>query len=236
MIKILPILAVIALILGGLGYWRYNSSGSALTTPKQEEGPIEVPKTLPKMSLEDRVSELEKVVAKLVTQVNNLKSQPQSRSSPAPQLSTVESAVTELKARVSTLEKATPAPAAAVSAQASVYIPLGSGGGPWGDKDWYTTAEYEVSLDPANYPGYKGMVLEATLRLAETVGTGSVRLYNVTDSSAISGQLDTTSTSFSLKTSASFTLPSGAKTYKLQVKSSQNTNLYIQSARIKVTF
>jgi len=233
MIRLLPIIFIPILLLAGLGYWRYVASKPKLTTPVAQEEAIEVPKTLPQASLEDRVKSLEQLATKLVTQVNNLKSaSPAPSSSPA---SDLEAGITELKARVSALEKATPAPAAS-SSQASVYVPLGSGGGPWGDKDWYSTSEYEISLDPANYPGYKGMVLEVTFRLAEAAGTGSVRLYNVTDSSAISSQLDTTSSTFSLKTSSSFTLASGSKTYKLQVKSSQGTNLHIQSARIKVNF
>ena len=248
MIRFLPFILIVVLILGGLGYWRFVASKSNLTSPNtaqssldtnQQEGPIEVPKTLPQASLEDRVKELEDVVTKLVTQLNSLKSQTttsQSTSSSESSLSTVESAVTELKARVSALEKATPAPVAASSTQSSVYIPLGSGGGPWANTDWYSPPEYEISLDPANYPGYKSMILEVTFRLLEAAGTGSVRLYNVTDSSASFGQVDTTSSTFSLKTSSSFTLPTGSKTYRLQVKSSQNKDLYIQSARIKVNF
>jgi len=80
------------------------------------------------------------------------------------------------------------------------------------------------------------MNLEVNFRLVEPSGTGSVRLYNVTDSSAVSAQADTTSTSFGLKTSGSFKLSGGKKTYKLQVKSSEGKELFIQSARIKVNF
>ncbi len=237
MFKLLPIIFIFILLLAGLGYWRYMASKPKLTTPAALQEPIEVPKTLPTSSLEDRVKSLEELATKLVTQVNDLKSKVgQTQSSNASNASSqdVDAPLTELKARVSALEKATPAPAS--SSQSTVYIPLGSGGGPWGDKDWYSTSEYEISLDPASYPGYKSMVLEVTFRLAEAAGTGSVRLYNSSDSSAVSGQLDTTSTSFGLKTSSSFTLPAGSKTYKLQVKSSQGANLHIQSARIKVNF
>lgn len=235
MIRLLPLCLVIVLIAGGLGYWRFAASPSKLTTPTEtsEDEPIEVPSTLPKASIEDRVQELEDVVTKLVTQVNSLKS-PVPQTSADSNLSNVQSSVTELKARVSALEKATPAPVS--STQSVVYIPLGSGGGPWGDRDWYTTSEYEVFLDPANYPGYKNMVLEASFRLNVVSGTGSVRLYNVTDSSAVLGQMDTTLNTFSLKTSLPFTLPPGSKTYKLQVKSVDGTTLYVQSARIKVSF
>lgn len=239
MIKLLPFILIPVLILGGLGYWRFMASKPPLTTAEvnqTEASSVEIPKTLPATSLEDRMQSLEDALVKLQANPEPSDLKTNSSGSLDSRIQTVESAVTELKARVSALEKVKPAPAAATSAQASVYIPLGSGGGPWGDKSWYSTAEYEISLDPGNYPGYKGMVLEVTFRLLEAVGTGSVRLYNVTDSSAIGGQVDTTSSSFSLKTSSSFTLPSGTKTYKLQVKSSDGTNLYIQSARIKVNF
>lgn len=232
MIRFLPIALIIVLILGGLGYWRYTSSKPSLTAPQTAgESPIEVPKTLPQASIEDRVSELEDVVIKLVTQVNGLKSS----SSPDSRISNVESAVTELKARVSALEKATPALAVATSSQSTVYIPVGSGG-VWTNTDWNTLPEYEVSLNPDNFPGYSGMILETTFRLDDPSGTASVRLYNVTDNSAASSQLDSTSSAYTLKSSSSFKLASGTKTYRLQVKSSGGKNLLIQSARIKVNF
>lgn len=222
MIRLLPFILVPLLILGGLWYFRYNVSKTNLTaSPIQKEEPIEVPKTLPQASPEVKILP-----------------SPTSRpiSTPDPKLNTLEAQVTELKARVSALEKATPAPASANSSQSTLYIPLGSGGGPWGNTDWYSTSEYEISLDPGSYPNYKGMVLEVTFRLVEAAGTGYVRLYNSSDSSVTSSELTTTSTSFTLQTSSSFKLASGSKTYKLQVKSSQNKDLFIQSARIKVSF
>lgn len=216
----------------GLIFWRYNASQKLTAPLPQKEEPIEVPKTLPAETLEDRVKTLESVVTKLVTQVNNLKS-PVPTSTPASS-SNLDAAVTELKARVSALEKAAPAPQVS-SANSIMYIPLGSGGS-WTDTDWRTLSEYEVSLDPANFPGYSGMVLEVTFRLDDPSGTASVRLYNVTDSSATSSQLDSTSSTFASKSSLSFKLASGTKTYRLQVKSTGGKNLIIQSARIKVTF
>lgn len=241
MVRLLPFILIPVLIVGGLGYWRYTSTKQSLTTPQtneMEQGPLEVPKTLPNASLEDKVKSLEDAVNKLITKVNSLKSAEGSSqtSSSDTRLSAVEAGLTELKARVSSLENATPVTTTTTTSKSTVYIPLGSGGGPWANTDWYSMLEYEVSLDPANYPGYTGMILEVTLRLVEAAGTGSVRLYNTTDGTAISGQLDTTSSTFSLKTSSSFKLPSGSKTYRLQVKSTANKDLYIQSARIKVNF
>ena len=238
MIKLLPFILVALIILGGLGYWRFFVAKQNLQTSPAEsliEEPVEVPKTAPDASLEDRVKSLEDTITPVVNKIN-ASPKPTTNSSLDSRLNTLEGSITELKARVSSLENQTPAPAATSSKSSTVYIPLGSGGGPWANIDWYSMPEYEVSLDPANYPGYSGMVLEVTFRLVEAAGTGSVRLYNVTDSSATSGQLDTNSSTFALKSSSSFKLATGTKTYKLQVKSTSNKDIFIQSARIKVNF
>lgn len=241
MIKLLPFILIPVLLLAGLGYWRFQASQTNLTSSqasKEYDGPIEVPATLPGASIEDRIKVLEEAVTKLVNQSNTAKAssspKTETNSSADAKISALETAILDLKAKVTALEKVTPAPATSTS-KSTVYIPLGSGGGPWSNIDWYTT-EYEVSLDPANYPGYSGMVLEVTFRLGEAAGTGSVRLYNSSDSTATSSQLDTTSSSFAVKSSSSFTIPVGAKTYKLQVKSSSQKDLFIQSVRIKVNF
>ena len=231
------------LILGGLLWWRYNATRPSLETPSADQTadqtPIEVPKALPQASLEDRVKTLEDLASKIVVSVNAAKSaKADSSSSVDTKLNSLDAAVTELKVRVSSVEKSSPAAAATTTStsQSTIYIPLGSGGGPWANTDWYSAPEYEISLDPANYPGYTGMVLEVTFRLVEAAGTGSVRLYNVTDGSTTSSELSTTLSAFSLKSSSSFKLATGAKTYKLQVKSTSNKDLFIQSARIKVSF
>lgn len=242
MIRLLPFVLIPILIIGGLLFWRNLATKQSLTTSQADQSnstPVEVPKTLPGASLEDRIKSLEDVVGKLVPQVNNLKpgNSPAASSSLDSRLTNVESAITELKARVSALEKATPAPAAITSGSKSpLYIPLGGGGGPWGDQDWYTLTEYQALINPDNYSGYSSMQLEANLRLAEAAGTGSVRLYNATDGSSILSEVSTTSTTSSLQTSATFKLPGGQKTYTIQVKSSQGSKLSVQSARIKVNF
>jgi hypothetical protein len=232
------------LILAGLGYWRYSANKAAPVSPVSsdtstvDQTPVEVPKTLPNATLEDRVKALEDLITKLATQLNVLKVQSSQSVSPIPsdsKVSDLDASITELKARVSALEKVTPG-VAALSSQSTIYIPIGSATGPWTNTDWSILGEYEISLDPSSYPSYTGMNLEVNFRLVDPTGTGSVRLYNTTDSSVVSSQLDTVSTSFSLKSSAAFKLAGGQKTYKLQVKSSGGKELYIQSARIKVNF
>lgn len=241
MIKLLPFIVIPILIVLGLGYWRYTATKNPVTPQvnQQDLGLVEVPKTLPNATLEDRVKAMEDTNSKLVTQINGLKTSNSggpSVSSLDSRLTVAESAVTELKARVSALEKTSPSPAAASGSKYPLYIPLGAGGGPWGDLDWNALNEYQVSINSDNYSGYSSMQLETNFRLAEAVGTGSVRLYNVTDGSSVSSEVSTTGTAFGLQSSGTFKLPSGQKTYTIQVKSTGGKSLFVQSARIKVSF
>lgn len=244
MIKLLPFILVPLLIVGILGYFRFsagksNPVTSLITQEKTEEVPVEVPKTVPGASTEDRVQSLEDTLTKLVPQVNTLKAagSSQSTTSSDSKIAEIEAAITDLKVRVAALEKATPAPAAASGSKAPLYIPLGNtGGSSWQDQDWHTLTEYQASINPDSYSGYSSMQLEVNFRLIESAGTGYVRLYNVTDSSSISSQVETTSTSYGLKTSGTFKLPSGQKTYSIQIKSSSGKDLFVQSARVKVNF
>lgn len=245
MIKLLPFIVIPILIVIGLGYWRYVATQGSVSpqqsVSQQTQGLLEVPKTLPNATLEDRVKALEDTNQKLTAQLNVLttaNAQGPSASSLDSRLKDVEASNTDLKVRVSSLEKASPSPAAASSgAKYPLYIPMGADGGPWTDQAWTTLTEYQVSINPDDYSGYSGMKLEANFRLSEPGGTASVRVYNVTDGVDVSySGIDTTSTSYSLYTSGSFKLNSGTKTYTIQVKSSLGKNLLVQSARIKVSF
>lgn len=198
---------------------------------------MEVPKTLPNASLEDKVKSLEDVVTKLVTQINSLKSSgnsAQTTSSDA-KLSSLEAAITELKARVSSLEKATPAPVTSTSFKAPLYIPLGSGG-QIADTNWVSLDTFQISLDPASYSGYTSMQLELNMRLNQPGGQVYARLYNSSNSSSVSSEVSSTSTTSSVATSSTFTLPPGSKNYVLQAKSKDGNLIFIDYARMKVNF
>ncbi|GEM_PF-1697959 len=242
MIRLLPFILVPILIIAGLGYWRFMASTKSEASPQidlqiQDSSPVEVPKTLPGATTEDRIKSLEDTVTKLVPQVNSLKpSGSPVASSLDSRLVTLETAMTDLKARVSALEKVTPAAPATSGSKSPLYIPLGASGGPWTDVNWYTLNEYQASINPDNYSGYSSMQLEVNFRLGESASTGYARLYNVTDGSAITSEVTTTSPNFGLQTSGIFKLPSGQKTYTLQIKSSASKDLFVQSARIKVNF
>lgn len=237
MLRFLPVIIIIVLILGGLGYWRFVASKSNLNNPvgTQTEAPIEVPKTLPQAGLEDRVKALEDLASKLVSAVNSLKgSTSQSKSSSSDtKLNDLDASITELKARISALEKATPAPVTTTTGKSTVYIPLGSGGQINSGTDWVSLSTFQATVDPSSYPEYKSMQLEVNMRLNQPGGTLYARLNS--NGSIDSSQVSSTSTSSTLVTSGNFTV-SGSKTYTLQAKSSDGTQVFIDTARIKVNF
>lgn len=244
MSKLLPFIVVTALILGGLGFYGFVIYKPNIAASQLTEGfPVEVPKTLPKATIEGRIKSLEDLVTRLEKEINDLKSSispaesaSSSDSAPSsPTILSVESAVTSLKARVSALEKAsTTAPA--TTTKYPLYIPLGGDAGPWNNSDWVTLTEYQVLINSDNYSGYSSMQLEVNARTVESLGVGMIRLYNVTDGTSVSSEVNITSTSFSVQSSDTFKLAGGQKKYSLQVKIADNKSLYIQSARIKVNF
>lgn len=226
MIRFLPFILIPILIVTGLGYWRFGVvkqspvKSSDTTQQVQDSAPVEVPKTLPEVAPSEAANSLNP------------------SNTPDPRVAVLETAVTDLKARIAVLEKATPVPTSASTSvsKSPLYIPMGASGDHWLYADWTSLNEYQVSINPDDYAGYSGMQLEVNFRLVGTPGTGYVRLYNMTNSGAVSSEISTTSTSFGVLTSNTFKLTSGQKLYTIQVKSTNSQDLYIQSARIKVNF
>lgn len=242
MIRLLLFIVIPILIVLGLGYWRYVATNQSLSPPQatqQDLGLVEVPKTLPNASLEDRVKALEDINSKLITQINALKTANSQAPSVSPldsRLISVEGATTDLKMRVSALEKASPVSATTTSgSKPTIYIPLGSGG-TVASVDWTSLNSFQINLDPAQYPGYSSMQLEVNMRLNQPGGTLYARLYNSSGGSVTSSEVSSTSANSSVFTSSTFTLTAGAKTYLLQAKTSDGTQGFLDTARIKVNF
>ncbi len=235
MIKILPFVIVALLIVGALAYFRFFVVKQNLTDSSAgsvQSSPIEVPKTLPGATLEDRVKSLEDTVKSLVQKVN---ASPAPATSADSRLADAEAAITELKARVSSLENSSGTSQTSTSSKSTVYIPLGSGGQINSD-NYSSLNTFQVSLDPAQYPGYKNMQLEVNMRLNQPGATLYARLYDNNTGSAVSGEISTTSTSSTVISSSSFTLPSGSNTYVLQSRTSDGSQAFLDYARIKVNF
>lgn len=181
-------------------------------------------------TLLDKISQLEKTATKSATPLVK------NGSTEGQKIRDLETTITQLQAKVTTLEQQTNRTSQPSSGSTPVvYIPLGSGGST-DDKNWFGLDGYEVSLNPADYPGYSNMYLEVTLRLVEKVGTAYARLYSISDNKAVSSELSSTSEKNTLLSSSGFKLPDGSKTYRLQVKSSEGYQVLLQNSRIKVTF
>lgn len=226
---IIPIVCAFFILIFGYFYIR-TTDKPALSSPSSiSTGPVEVPKTLP-------------IPSPLPSPSPSPAAQPSDQTqTPSPlvesRLKALEAANLELKSRVAVLEKATaPTSQAASSSKAPLYIPIGASGGPWLYADWTSLNEYQVSVNPNDYSGYSSMQLEVNFRIIGAPGTGYVRLYNVTDKSVVASEISTTNTSFGVLASAAFKLTAGQKLYTIQAKSTSSQDLYIQSARIKVSF
>lgn len=223
MIKLLPYILIPVLIVGGLGYFRFVSIKQSITPVTQnsnsvEPTPVEVPKTLPKTpSLPTPSPSLSPVV--------NTSSQLGSK------VTELEVAITDLKARISILEK--PTEQIVSSSKSTTYIPLGAGGS-WDYSTFTTLTDYQINLDPANFSGYVSVVLEVIFRVVDSTSTTTVRLYNTSDNIAASPEVSTSTSSFTLASSSTFKLASGSKTYALQAKNGKT--FYIQLARLRVNY
>lgn len=243
MVKLLFIPLLVVILIAGFGYYRFFIAGkNSVVSPASQSSdePIEVPKTLPNASLEDRVKSLEETISKIADQVNTQKAsqdtQAQTNTNFDSRLKALETSTADLKTKVDQQPTQNNTSTTTTSQPRSpLYIPLGSGGSS-SDSNWVSINTYEISIDPQEYSGYKDMQLEVNFKLPDLVGTAYARLYNSTDSSATSSEISTTSGNYVWGTSSGFTLPSGRKTYKLQLKSSQSKEVQVQSARIKVNF
>ncbi len=235
MIKLLPVGLVVILMVSALVYFRVFRNS---TNPAGDISPTSLLQTLPQGSSGTSDSRLKVVEDSITILTKKLASLTQSDTSLEGRVKTLENQVGQLKSGSSQVQT-TPAPTTTVAPTSTkkspLYIPLSSGGSA-NDQNWYTIAGYEASIDPADYPGYTSMQLEVSLRLTEPTGTAYARLYNATDNSAISSEASTTSSTTVLTSSSGFTLPAGRKTYRMQTKSSNNIEIQLQNARIKVNF
>lgn len=248
MFRILLTGTVIIAILGGLFYWRFIfASPKSAKTPSVSDsrqdnspiisGPQEVPKEPPDTTTDTNTSsDLQSQIDSLKKQVDALK-----KTNNDTRITALETGIADLRAQIVKLSSSSNATStttttASTSTKSPSYIPVGSGAGPWSDSSWHTIPEYQVVVNPGDYSGYTSMQLEVIFRVIDPTGTAKVRLYNTTDSKVVSSELSTSSSTFVLQTSSGFQLPSGAKTYQLQVENTSGKDVLIQTARIKVSF
>ncbi|OGE30395.1 hypothetical protein A2631_01320 [Candidatus Daviesbacteria bacterium RIFCSPHIGHO2_01_FULL_44_29] len=149
--------------------------------------------------------------------------------------------LSRLTDQLQALESPIPSPTEAstvtvYSSKTPVYIPIGSSTDSVTATDWKSFDSLTFSADPADYAGNTGMTLEVNIR-SNAGGTAYARIINVTDNSMVDNtEVSTTSTTFAFLTSGQFKLSGGKKTYKIQGKNPTGDPIFIQNARIKVTF
>ncbi len=236
MVKFIPVLLIIAVVLGGFLYWRYSAKQTLVQSTAQVQITGEG-------LLEDRVAQLELAVIEIIKNSRGVVASDSDKDA----IDELKSQVTSLQYEVDTLKKtsgtttSTPQSSSqtttttATTAKAPVYIPLGWIGSAT-STDWSNVTGQEISIDPADYPGYKNVYFEVALRIFQN-GKAYARLQNKDDGTALlSSEVSTTATDYTWLTSAAFQLPGAKKTYRLQLKSLTGYSSDVQNARIKIVY
>lgn len=245
MAKLLPVIVLILLFAGALLYIRFQSSSQSSIS----ESVTQISQKIDENSNateSEKIKTLEESIKLLASEIGKLKASLGSSgeggalniTSPITEirLKNLETSVRLLQSDVATLKSSSSQTTSTSTKNPPFYIPLG-GADTANDKNFTSLATYQVEIDSADYLGYSGAQLEVNLKMGEAVGTANVRLYNSTDGLAISSsQVSTNSTQYTWLVSPSFKLSSGKKTYVLQVQSTEGYTVYIQSARLKVSF
>lgn len=228
-------------VLGLIGWRIWVARTSQQTSPQNQ---TEVVKTSQSGSVEDRLKELEFAVTDLIKQVRDAKTSNSASTGNADldaKLNNLEASVNDLRARVIKLETGTSGVVQTTTTtlpsttKPPSYIPLGWSGSSRGT-DWTDLSGQEFTIDSGDYSGYKTMQFEINIRIFQN-GMAYARLFDKDDGIAIlQSEVSTGSTDYTWLSSNGFTLPSGKKTYKLQVKSLTGYSVDVTNARIKVNF
>lgn len=195
----------------------------------------------PSASTDERIKNLEYALGNLVTQVKSgsvsLGSQNSTSTSTSTEnrLKAIEVAIVDLQTRIKALES-NKVTTATTSTKSDSFIPL-NWTGTTTSSDWTNITSQVISINPADYSGYKSMKFEVQIKLDGSGGKGYARLFNQDDNTAIT--LSEASADQSTPTwvsSGAFTLPSSRKSYYLQVKSTSNYQTIVQNAQIRVSY
>ena len=113
------------------------------------------------------------------------------------------------------------------------YIPLGSGSTT--KSSFEDLATTEAIIDPANYGTIKEAYFTASFRNPTKNGQVEAQLYNVTDKNIVWGShVVMNGAEAQTITSTNFSLPSGAKLYRIQLKSTLQFQVFLDNAKIRI--
>lgn len=120
----------------------------------------------------------------------------------------------------------------------TIYIPAG-GGGSTQSTDWVDVPNDAVWIDFNSEFGSKAKaVFESFLRVDNANGTAYARLFDVTHSIAVNGSEVSleNNAQFNLVVSSNLTFWAGKNLYRVQVKSLNGSTIFLDSARIKMSY
>lgn len=244
MFRLLAALVVFILIIGAAAYFFFFTSSPKVIKPTSENlsksitssSPKEVPADIP---TEDKIKflqeELDNLKKSTASEKTDLSSQ--STSNLTTRLNTIETTLASLQATVQQLKSSSSTTTTTTTGKSPTYIlPLGYGGSST-SQDYATISTLSFTIDPSKYPGHTSMQLQVNTYLKEGNGTAYIRLINTTDGTGVlSSEFTTNVQTLSWISSPNFNLPSGEKTYKVQVKSLTAYLVTLDNARILVNY
>lgn len=115
------------------------------------------------------------------------------------------------------------------------YIPIGAAASTK-KTDWIDVKVGEVYIDPADYGGSPTVSWEASLKVAHGNGKTFARLFDATNGIAVAGSEISVENSADYKQVSSGNLAfwRGRNLYRVQIKSLNTFEVFIDSARIKI--
>ncbi len=245
-VRLLLPLMIIAALVAGIYYYIFNNpqktivSDSVISLPSPS--PMVSPTPIPSLNASplatnssngeviNKVNDLSSVVSKKLSSIddrlNNLESSQAQMKTQVAQIEQNNSSVTnQSNSGSSTTQTKSPA-----------YIPVVTSASATSG-DWVDVTGQDIVLNMANYQGYTKIYMETSLRCYQGNGRAYARLFNVTDGTAVlPSELSTSNQDYTYIESASFTLPSSQKTYRLQLKSLTGYSTDIQNVRLRVMF
>lgn len=181
----------------------------------------------------------------LVVRINELSKQVVALQGFDTKVDNLEKQIDDLNTRLSRLESPPPysaaSPSPGVSAitsgttiKGAYYIYALGYGGSTNSTDWTEVSSLNIAFDPANYPGYKSLQLEAYMRVRDGNGKAFARLYA---SGTVATASEVTSTNYQDEwvSGGTFTWNTQA-TFTLQIKTLNGYDTYLNTARLKINY
>jgi hypothetical protein len=114
------------------------------------------------------------------------------------------------------------------------YI-INFGGSVWASSDFQSVPDLAKSVNLSNYGKIKNIYFEVVAHLSNENTAGYVRLYNNSDKKVVNGsEVNFNSMKCQPNASLPINLENYTKEYQIQVKSTENSTLYIDSCRLRI--